>query len=448
MRPTTRPPSLAVVFTALIAVAAVAACGPGDGDVARDTAQGAARDSSGTAAGSYLFVFAGVGGHHGGGAGHAAGDTTRGGDFLAVIDADSTSAGYGQVVATAPIGAAGTAPHHIELEMPGDGRSLFANSYGAGRVYLFDLADPRRPRIARTLDSVPGLRMPHSFARLPDGHVVTTMQYGDRTAKGDPGGLAMFASDGRLVRARSAADPKFAGAAIRTYALDVAPQTDRVLTTSSPMDTERTADVVQLWRLSDLTLLRTIPVPESRTDSTWHYPFEIRFLPDGKSAFLNTYYCSFYHLSGLDGDSPTIERVLQLDFAKKYDSCGVPLLVGRWWIMPVTNAREFVVLDLADPRRPRIASTLASDSTFSPHWIAREPGTGRLVATSDGPDRRVSLLRFDSTSGRLTWDERFRERPDGPRGVSFARASWPHGASEPATPHGAVFSRPAGGARR
>ena len=51
-------------------------------------------------------------------------------DFLAVIDADPASAKYGQVVATAPIGAKATMPHHIEYETP-PGTTLFANGWKA-----------------------------------------------------------------------------------------------------------------------------------------------------------------------------------------------------------------------------------------------------------------------------------------------------------------------------
>lgn len=395
--------------------------------------------------GPYLFVFAGDGKHATMGGGHAhdsavAAGTAEDSDFLAVIDADTASATYAQVVATSPTGAVGTMPHHIELEMPAGGRPLFASAYAAGRAYLFDLADAKRPRLTGTLDTVPGLRSPHSFVRLADGNVLATMQFGDERAKGKPGGLALFSPEGRVVRQGSSADPTMPGAAVRTYALDVAPSTDRVITTSSPMDTERTADVVQLWRLSDLTLLRTLRMPRTATDTMWRYPFEIRFLADGKTAFMNTYYCAFYALSGLDGEAPVIERVLTLEYPR-YNGCGVPLIVSHWWIMPVTEAREFVVLDISDPRRPRVASTLATDSTFSPHWLSREPGGTRLVATSEGPVASVRLVQFDSTSGRLTWDERFRERPDGPLGVSFERATWPHGGVGRAVPHGAVFSR-------
>src|SRR5688500_10060236 len=211
--------------------------------------------SAGT--GSYLYVFAGD-------ADHGASES----DFLAVIDADTTSATYAQVRATIPIGAGGTMPHHTEMEVPAGGRSLFANSFMTGRTYLFDFADPLTPRIAGMLDSVPGFRMPHSFARLADGNVLATMQFGDGRSKGDPGGLALFTAEGRFIRAVSSADSSFPGAGIRTYSLDVSAATDRVITTSTPMDTSSTtADVVQLWRLSDLTPPRHMPFTRTSADS-------------------------------------------------------------------------------------------------------------------------------------------------------------------------------------
>jgi hypothetical protein len=386
-----------------------------------------------TAAGPYVYVFAGDADH----GDHSAGES----DFLAVIDADTTSPTYAHVLATTPIDAGGTMPHHTELEMPSGGRSLFANSFMTGRTYLFDFTNPLAPRIAGTLDSVPGFRMPHSFARLDDGNVLATMQFGDGKKMGDPGGLALFTSEGRFIRAVSSADSAFPAAGIRTYSLDVNPASDRVITTSSPMDTSSTtADVVQLWRLSDLRLLRTMQLPRTSRDSTSRYPFEVRFFPDGRSAFLNTYNCGFYYLSGLDGDAPNLEPVLALEHPRNI-GCGVPLLIGNWWIMPISSAHEFVVFDLSDPRTPRRASTLTTDSTFLPHWMSRDPGSNRIVLSAEGKFPSVRMARFDSTTGTLAWDERFRERPDGPPGMSFDRAEWPHGKTGPAQPHGTVFSR-------
>lgn len=412
--------------TSLLAFAAIACT----------SAERSATPTASPTSGRHLFVFAGD-------ADHAAGES----DFLAVIDADTGSATYAQVLATTPIGAGGTMPHHTEMAMPAGGRWLFANSFMTGRTYLFDFADPLQPRIAGMLDSVPGLRMPHSFARLADGNVLATLQFGDGKTKGNPGGLALFTHEGRFIRSVSSADPAFPGAAIRTYSLDVSAASDRVITTSTPMDTEATtADVVQLWRLSDLKLLRTVPFPRTSPDSTSRYPFEVRFFPDGRSAILNTYNCGFYFLSGLDGDTPALEPVLALEHPR-HIGCGVPLLIGKWWIMPVGGTHEFIVYDVSDPRKPRRASTLTTDSTFFPHWMSREDGSDRIVLSAEGKHPSVRMVRFDSTTGTLAWDERFREKADGPPGVSFDRAEWPHGRSGAAQPHGAVFSRPATGRR-
>ena len=385
------------------------------------------------AAGSYVYAFAGDADH----ANHTAAEN----DFLAVIDADTASPTYAQVLATAPIDAGGTMPHHTEFEMPAGGHALFANAYMAGRTYRFDFANPLAPRVAGTVDSVPGLRVPHSFARLADGNVLATMQFGDGKTKGDPGGLALFTSEGRFIRAASSADSAFPGAEIRTYALDVSASSDRVITTSTPMDTtSTTADVVQLWRLSDLKLLRTIALPSTAPDSTSRYPFEVRFLPDGRSAILNTYNCGFYYLSELASDAPKLERVLALENPRNI-GCGVPLLVGHWWIMPIWSTHEYVVFDLSDPRKPRRASVLAADSTFFPHWMSREALSNRIVVSTEGKHPSVRMARFDSTTGVLSWDERFRSTPNGPPGVSFDRAEWPHGKTGAAQPHGTVFSR-------
>jgi hypothetical protein len=395
-------------------------------------AERSATPTASAAPGPYVYVFAGDADH-----------TASESDFLAVIDADSASATYGTVLSTTPIGAGGTMPHHTEMTMPAGGRTLFANSFMTGRTYLFDFTDPLKPRVAGTADTVPGFRMPHSYARLADGNVLATLQFGDGRAKGDAGGLALFTHEGRFIRAVSSVDPAFPGAAIRTYSLDVNPVSDRVITTSTPMDPADTtsADVVQLWRLSDLSLLRTISFPRTSPDSASRYPFEVRFFPDGRTAILNTYNCGFYVLSGLDGDMPALEPVLALEHPT-HIGCGVPLLIGKWWIMPVGSTHEFIVYDVSDPRKPRRASALTTDSTFFPHWMSREEGSNRIVLSAEGKQPGVRIVRFDSTTGTLAWDERFREMPDGPPGVSFDRAEWPHGKSGLAQPHGAVFSRP------
>lgn len=425
---------------AVILVTLVTACADRNADTR-------ATDAT-SARGQYVFVFAGHADH----AMHAdprqygakAADTARAGgpDFLAVIDVDSTSPTYAQVVATLPTGQHGEMPHHTEMLMPTGGRTLAANAYIGNVTYLFDLADPLHPRLAGRVDSVPGFSYAHTFARLPNGDLLGTLQFGDGRTPGNPGALARFDDTGHLLRAASVADPAMRGAELRAYSLDVNPAIDRVLTTSIAMDPAitTTADAIQVHRLSDLSLVRTLVLPPTVRDSSSRYPFEVRFLADGRRALLNTVYCGFYLLDRLDTDAPSLTPVLALEHPT-YLGCAVPQRIGRWWIMPVESVREILVFDVSDPLHPRRTTSLAADSSFTPHWIARDPHSDRLVITGEGPVPAVRLARFDSTTGAIRWEERFRSSPDGPVGVSFDRAAWPHGRTGKAAPHGAVFSR-------
>ncbi|MEJ2340201.1 MAG: hypothetical protein P8Y15_15110, partial [Gemmatimonadales bacterium] len=216
--------------------------------------------------------------------------------------------------------------------MPPAGQPLFANAFSAGETWLLDLSDPLRPTSVGMADPVPGYRMPHSFLRAADGTVLATLQFSEEDVPGRPGALVRFSPEGRVLDIASSADPAFPGQRIRTYALDASPTIDRVITTSSPMDDEVTAPVVQVWRLSDLELLKTIPVPEAAGDTAHLYPFEVRFLTDGQTALMNTFYCGFYLLTELDTEEPRIERVLALEHPK-YTWCGVPVVIGDYWIM-------------------------------------------------------------------------------------------------------------------
>jgi hypothetical protein len=354
----------------------------------------------------------------------------KGLDMIAVIDANPASSKYGTVIDVLNVDSAGSMPHHSELELPQTG-PLFVNDYGAGRSYMIDFKDPARPKLAGTVSDVPHTRLPHSFARLPNGHVVGTIQFGDKTVEGDPGGLAEFDNKGKLVRYTTSADPSMPGAHIRTYALTTLPAIDRIVTTSSPMDpSERTANVVQVWRMSDLKLLKTVSVPEVKTDSAYMYPFELKTLADGRSVMMHTYYCGFYRLTDV-ATEPKIERVMVMEHPKNI-GCSVPIIEGKYMVMPIAYGHRYATLDISDPAHPREVASLETDSTFYPHWISRDPGSDRVVVTDqgDGPPM-VRLGHFDSKTGKLTWDDRFK--------LSFKHVEWPNGVKGMVMPHGAVF---------
>jgi hypothetical protein len=54
---------------------------------------------------------------------------------------------------------------------------------------------------------------------------------------------------------------------------------------------------------------------------------------------------------------------------------------------------------------------------------------------------RVVMARFDSTTGQLALDERFREDGAAEPGFRMDDKTWPHGGNARGIPHGAVFSR-------
>ncbi|CAN5302218.1 hypothetical protein BH23GEM2_BH23GEM2_07430 [soil metagenome] len=357
-------------------------------------------------------------------------------DFLAIIDVRQGSATYGQVLKTVPAGANGLAPHHTELML--SGTQFFANGF-THRTVIWDAADPLAPRLIGELEHVHGFHHAHSFLRLDDGNVLATLQYGDSTLPGNPGGVALFDSRGKVLRTAGSADSAFPGARIRTYSLDVNRASDRMITVSSPMDDERTADVFQLWRLSDLQLLRTVRL-DPEPDSSEAYPFEVRFLGNGRTALLNTYYCGLYFLLDLDTDAPAARLVHRFETKHGNRGCGVPLVVGSYWIMPVAYGAAVIVLDISDPERPREVSRLQMDTTFKPHWLSPDPGSDRIVLVDQGDDGApILMLRLDPATGELRFDEAFRDPGVDARGVSFRRETWPHGKTGPAVPHGTFF---------
>lgn len=169
------------------------------------------------------------------------------------------------------------------------------------------------------------------------------------------------------------------------------------------------------------------------------YPFEVRTLDD-RSVLMNSYYCGFYRLTNLDS-KPRITRVLALAQPKNI-GCSVPLVAGRYMVMPIAYAHRFATIDIADPAHPVETASFETDSTFFPHWISPDPSSDRVVVTDqgDGPPM-VAVARFDRATGKLSWDDMFRDAGASTRGVSYGMRLWPNGAKGMAMPHGAVFVR-------
>ena len=355
-------------------------------------------------------------------------------DFLAVVDLRT-----GQVVATAPVGISGTLAHHTDYEMPAD-CSLMASDFYGDRSWLFDLCDPLAPKVRWSVADAGPLSFAHSFARLPGGDILATFQRGDH-ADQSPGGIAEFSVGGLLIRWSSAGDPQ-SGEFVRPYSLAIVPKLDRIVTTTADMGANMpgmpsmpataatgVARSVQIWRLSDLKLLQTLVLPAGPEGDEQDSPNEPRLLADGRTVMVGTGHCGLYRLSGIDGPRPSAEFV----HAIGQKACAVPVVAGRFWIVAIQNLPGLIALDISDPEHPREVSRLMLQPDWHPHWLSLAPDGQRIAITGfRGMQSKILFATVDRRTGKLSLLPNF---------IDFDRATWPHGNTGPAIPHGTVFAR-------
>ena len=346
-------------------------------------------------------------------------------DFLAVFDVQP-GASFGKLVAMLPVGDAAQAHHTNYVEPPDD--MLYANDWLGNRTYVFDLRDPVHPRLARKFGSVDAFGYPHSFVYLPNGNTLATFQYSggfNHTA----GGLVEFDPQGKVVRTAPAAVPGHPN--IRPYSLAIIPKLDRVVTSSADMMGAQVSHVAQIWRLSDLKLIQTMPLPPQ---PDWYYDTaadssEPRVLADGKTVVVPTFNCGLFLVRDLASDHPTLQHVYDLG----YRMCEVPVAVGDYLVETMQSGHAVVSLDMHDPEHPHEVSRILLPPDEYPHWLALEPGGDRLVITGYGAlDTKVRFATIDRQTGKLTLDSAT---------INMTRL-WPDGWHGSAMPHGAVFSNP------
>jgi hypothetical protein len=361
-------------------------------------------------------------------------------DFLAVIDVAPRSPTYASVVSTLPVGAKGTVPHHTNYEMPSDGM-LWANGFASGQTFRFDLHDPKRPRFLASFGDAPPFSHPHSYARLANGHVIATFQHRTDGGHGETGGIVEFDTDGTVLRAAPAAAPAI-DPGIRPYSLLVLPDMDRIVTTSSDMHGETRSSAVQVWRLSDLKLLKTILLPPGSRGDEHAMSAEPRLLEDGRTVLVNTFTCGLYRLQDVAGENPGAAWIYSSPWTEK-PYCSVPVVAGHFWLQPSGPEHAVISLDVSDPNHPREVSRLTLQPHEVPHWLGLEPRGNRVVITGyEQIESRLLLAVVDRTTGALRLDTSFKPRDAEQPGIDFNRERWPHGASGRAIPHGAVFNLP------
>lgn len=382
------------------------------------------------ASGHYLFAWTGDLAH-------------KGNDFLAVIDADPTSPAYGHLVTTLVTDQQTVRIHHTEYTMPASGM-LFANDHDAGRTFIFDVRDPLQPKIVASFTDMAGYMHPHSYLRMPNGHVLVTFQHehhGDHdahmltTEMSRIGGLVEIDDQGKVIRSASAADSAFPNALLTPYSLVLLPEIDRVVSTNSSMHLANMFSGVtyQVWRLSDLKLLKTAYFDVGENRYAQVSPEEPRLGPDG-SIFVQTLSCGLERITGVNTDEP----ISKLVYTFPGNWCGVPTVVGHYLIQSVPALHGIVVLNIASGDKPVEVSRVKLNDTFEPHWTGWDAKTQRIIVSGSEP--RLYLLKFDTQIGRVSMDEAFHDAQGQP-GFNLADRDWPHGWKGSGLPHGVVASR-------
>lgn len=392
--------------------------------------------------GHYLFAWAG----------DAAG---KGEDFLIVVGADPTSSTYGSVVASVPSGIGTQQAHHTEYWMSDSG-FLFSNDHAAGKTAIFDLRDPVHPLVRARFEDLGGFSHPHSFLRLPNGHVLASFQVeghgmhhgagalGDEASvmdmgdvgigPGTHGGIAEIDNAGKLVRAASTADPSRPDDLLMAYSLLPLPDIDRVIVTNSSMRSQdRNGHTYQVFRLSDLKLLSTQDFDRGAGNYGEINPEEARLGPDG-AVYVQTLGCGIERITDI-GTHPRSRLVYQ--FPGSF--CGVPTIVSHFLVQTVPILHAVVVLDIAHGDAPIEVSRVRIDDNIVPHWTGYDPVTHR-IAISGSREDRIFLLIFDPSSGAIAMDLAFHDAK-GRAGLDLAERDWPHGWKGTARAHGIVFSR-------
>jgi len=403
-------------------------------------------------------------------------------DFLAVLDADPKSATRGEPLNTMSTGMKDSMPHHMEYTPPPAGEPLFVNAHHEEKSLLIDVSALPSLGISQIFDAPQPFRFPHDYYRTDSGTRLVGFLRGegvnleffeeDKESEDQPfsgsicqarsgaleggshGGIAEYSASGELLRTVSA-EVETLDKAVRPYAFTLLPEADRFAVTSAPMTETSWAEVLQIYRYSDFSLLHTLEMPTGDAVSVekgWNAKatgFGLHPLDDG-SVFVNSFECSLYHLTGIDTDAPNIEHVHTIkagDAERPPHACGIPVLVNNFWVQTVGKSNRVVVLDIRDPKNPQEVYRLETPGDFNPHWLSKDPRSNRLILGAElGGEKGFFVLRMDEQTGALDFDDDFNGQKPGrlfssvTRGyISLQREEWPHGKTGDAWGHAALF---------
>jgi selenium-binding protein 1 len=363
-------------------------------------------------------------------------------DFLAVVDFDESSPGYGKVLSTVPLpgpGEAGNEPHHVGLSA--NGRILAAGGLlsvlkGQREIFFFDVSNPDAPEFVSSADP-PESAITDEFYPLAEGGFLVTMMGGP--AGHHPGRVAEFDRDLRLV-AEHPAEPPTDG--FNPHGISVRPEINLMVTSDfiCPSTTLHAVPggldlrgSIRIWNFRERRILRTVTLPNPAGT------IDVRLIPDDPKRRAFSAGMTDDTLYLIDTRRGRARGVFDFGTIAKG---GWPQLMrmtrdGRRLFVSMNVAGRIAMLDTSDPEKPTLLKVLDLGEGSGPHYIALTRDEKRLVITdyflnedeagkvhAEG-DHKVHVARV--TERNLVLDRRFQ--------LDFDTAF----ATGPARPHGVAF---------
>ena len=363
-------------------------------------------------------------------------------DFLAVVDFDEGSPGYGKVLNTVPLpgpGESGNEPHHVGLSA--NGRILATGGLlsvlkGQREIFFFDVSDPDAPEFVSSADP-PDSAITDEFYPLPEGGFLVTMMGGP--AGHHPGRVAEFDRDLRLV-AEHPAEPPADG--FNPHGISVRPEINLMVTSDfiCPSTTLHAVPggldlrgSIRIWNFRERKIVRTVTLPNPAGT------IDVRLIPGDPKRRAFSAGMTDDTLYLIDTRRGSARGVFDFGTIAKG---GWPQLMrttrdGRRLFVSMNVAGKIAMLDTSDPERPVLLKVLDLGEGSGPHYIALTRDEKRLVITdyflnedeagkvhAEG-DHKVHVARV--TERGLVLDRRFK--------LDFDTAF----ATGPARPHGVAF---------
>jgi len=375
-----------------------------------------------------------------------AGDAARASpDFLAVIDFDERSPGYGRVVRTVPIpppGNVGNEPHHCGLSADKDILAcggLLSLLSGQNGIFFFDVSRPRHPRFLFSTRT-PKSSITDDFLALPGGGFLVT-QMGSASG-GDPGRVAEFDRRLRLVGEHPAIPPidGFNPHGISAdFERNLMVTSDFILPGSTlnvwPGPVELRG-ALRFWDLAHREIVRTVFLPEA------FGTMDVKLIPGdphGRAVTANMFSGLVYTVDPTDGGV-----VQSFDCEDIVPHVPVPVRGGMVQLLAMPRrgdrlifasfqAGQVGMLDITDRNRFTQKAVVSFGLDSGPHAILLSQDDSRLVVSDyfldqDGfgrihfeGDHRVHVVRV--TRDTLEVDPRFALDFD----TAFERPARPHG---------------------